>query len=285
MEYTDKVAIVTGASSGIGYETARALARRGAVVVAVARREERLQRLVEDLRRHSPGSSYCCGDLSSSEFAEHVVGETLRLCGRLDILVNNAGIPKHKHVYHLSAEEAEQVMKSNFLSAVWMTLAALPPMLARGGGFIVNVSSVVAKVIPPREGIYAASKAAMNSFTEGLWNDLAGSDIHAAIVHTGPIDTEIWDKQGRTPGLPGREASAPDRGRCDLRGHREAAPRSGRPRAQPAARGGTSAARAGSVPAAQRHGPHGARSGRADPTRPRSSARRDPPRELRRAGC
>ena len=203
MDYAGKVAIVTGASSGIGYETARALAQRRAVVVAVARREGHLKRLVEDLRRHSPDSSYCCGDLSSCGFAAHVVDETLRLHGRLDILVNNAGIPKHKHVYHLSAEEAEQVMKINFLSCVWMTLAALAPMLARGGGFIVNVSSVAARVTPPREGIYAASKAAMNSFTEGLWNDLAGSNIHAAIVHTGPIDTEIWDKQDERPGYRG----------------------------------------------------------------------------------
>ncbi len=203
MDYTGRVAIVTGASSGIGSETARALARRGAVVVGVARREEHLKRLVEALRRHSPDSSYLCGDLGIREFAERVVGETLRQRGRVDILVNNAGIPKHKHTYHVSPEEAEQVMRINFLSAVWTTLAALPPMLTQGGGFIVNVSSFAAKVVPPREGIYAASKAAMNSFTEGLWNDLAGSGIHAAIVHPGAIDTEIWDKEDEPPGYRG----------------------------------------------------------------------------------
>ncbi len=203
MDYTGKVVIVTGASSGIGRELALAFARRGAVVVAVARREEHLKRLVGELRLHSPDSSYLCGDLGIREFAARVVGDTVQRHGRLDVLVNNAGISKHKHIYHVSPEEAEEVTRINFLSAVWTTLAALRPMLIQGEGVIVNVSSFAAKVAPPREGIYAASKAAMNSFTEGLWNDLAGSNIHAAIVHPGPIDTEIWDKEDEPPGYSG----------------------------------------------------------------------------------
>src|SRR6266571_6457031 len=95
----------------------------------------------------------------------------------------------------MSADEAELVMRVNFLSCVWTTFAAIPPMLRQGGGTIVNVSSFAAKVAPPREAMYAASKAAMNSFSEGLWNDLAGSNIHVAIVNPGPIDTEIWLKE------------------------------------------------------------------------------------------
>jgi short-subunit dehydrogenase len=193
--YRDRVAIVTGASSGIGWETARAFARRGAIVVGVARREERLVRLGEELRRHSPASSHLCGDLGSQAFAERVVRETVAHYGRLDVLVNNAGMPKHKHVFHLSGAEAEQVTRVNFLSAVWTTLAAIPPMLAQGGGSIVNVSSFAAVVTPPREAIYAGTKAAMNAFTEGLWSDLRGTGIHTAIVNPGPIDTEIWQKQ------------------------------------------------------------------------------------------
>src|SRR5437660_9440534 len=93
------------------------------------------------------------------------------------------------------ADEAELVMRINFLSSMWTTLAAIPYMLRQNGGTIVNVSSFAAKVAPPREPDYAASKAAMNSFSEGLWNDLAGSNIHVAIVNPGPIDTEIWDKE------------------------------------------------------------------------------------------
>jgi short-subunit dehydrogenase len=72
-------------------------------------------------------------------------------------------------------------------------------MLRQGGGTIVNISSFAAKVAPPRESLYAASKAAMNSFTEGLWNDLEGSHVHVALINPGPIDTEIWLKEDEPP--------------------------------------------------------------------------------------
>jgi short-subunit dehydrogenase len=85
-------------------------------------------------------------------------------------------------------------MRVNFLSAIWTTYAALPHFLRTGRGAIVNVSSFAAKVTPAREAAYAASKAAMNAFSEGLWHDLAGTNIHVAIVNPGPIDTEIWEK-------------------------------------------------------------------------------------------
>jgi short-subunit dehydrogenase len=203
MDYRDKVVIITGASSGIGYEAAKAFAQRGAVVVAVARREALLQKLIDECRAASPQSWYLAGDLGDRATAERVVDETVRRHGRLDVLVNNAAISKHKHTYHTSAEEADLVMRVNFMSCVWTTYAAIPPMLRQGGGVIVNVSSFAAKVSPPREGLYAASKAAMNAFSEGLWNDLAGSGIHVALVNPGPIDTEIWDKEDEPPAYKG----------------------------------------------------------------------------------
>ncbi len=205
MDYRDKAVIVTGASSGIGEHAARAFAERGARVVAVARRQGRLKDLMLDLQRVSPDCFYLAGDLADRSFAAGVVSETVERLGRLDILVNNAGISKHKQIYHLSAEEAEHVMRVNFLSAVSTSLAAIPHMLIQEGGFIVNVSSFAAKVTPPREAIYAASKAAMNSFTEGLWNDLAGSNIHASIINPGPIDSEIWQKADEPTAYEGRK--------------------------------------------------------------------------------
>ncbi|MFQ5666804.1 MAG: SDR family NAD(P)-dependent oxidoreductase [Candidatus Binatia bacterium] len=195
MDHHGKVVIVTGASSGIGYETAQAFARRGSVVVGVARREKRLEELMSHCQPHSPESSYLCGDLGERGFAERVIDETVTRHGRVDILVNNAAISKHKQIYHMSAEEADYVMRVNFMSCVWTTLAVIPPMLRAGRGTIVNISSFAAKVAPPREAIYAASKAAMNLFSEGLWSDLAGSGIHVAIINPGPIDTEIWQKE------------------------------------------------------------------------------------------
>jgi len=205
MDYAGKAVIVTGASSGIGYVNARDFARRGAVVVAVARREELLEKLVAECRPSSPRSIHLTGDLGERAFAEHVVDETVRRFGRVDVLVNNAAVSKHKHLFHMSADEADFVMRVNFMSCVWTTLAAIPHMLNGGGGTIVNVSSFAAKVPPPREAVYAASKAAMNAFSEGIWNDLAGSGIHVAIVNPGPIDTEIWLKEDEPPAYDGKK--------------------------------------------------------------------------------
>jgi short-subunit dehydrogenase len=195
MDYRDQVVVVTGASSGIGRETALAFARRGAVVMAVARREALLKQLASECQATSPRSTYLSGDLGERGFAERIVDETVARCGRLDVLVNNAAVSKHKQIYHTTADEADYVMRVNFMACVWTTFAVIPQMLRQGGGTIVNVSSFAAKVTPPREPLYAASKAAMNAFTEGLWIDLVGSGIHVAVVNPGAIDTEIWDKE------------------------------------------------------------------------------------------
>ncbi len=199
VEIAGKIAVVTGASSGIGRDTAIALAEAGATVVATARREPRLVELVEELRIHTPASCHIAGDIGERDFAEGLVRETVERFGRIDILVNNAGVPKHEPLYEISADEAEALMRVNFLSCLWTTFAAIPPMLLQGeqggaAGCIVNVSSFAATVTPTYETVYAASKGAMNGFTRGLWSDLAGSNIHAVLVIPGPIDTEIWDK-------------------------------------------------------------------------------------------
>jgi len=195
MDYRGKVVVITGASSGVGYVTAQAFARRGSIVIGVARREKQLQELMGRCQAHSPESSYLCGDLSERSFAERVIDDTVGRYGRVDILVNNAAISKHKQIYHMTADEADYVMRVNFMAGVWTTLTVIPHMLRSGGGTIVNISSFVAKLAPPRETIYAASKGAMNLFSEGLWSDLGGSGIHVALITLGPIDTEIWDKE------------------------------------------------------------------------------------------
>jgi len=203
MDYRGKVVLLTGASSGIGYVSGRAFARRGATVVAVARREALLRRLVEECRTDSPDSSYIAADLQTRDNAEAIVTDTVAKHGNIDVLINNAGTSLHKQIYHTSVADAEHVMAVNFMSSVWTTLAVIPHMLNAGGGTIVNVSSFAAKVSPPRESLYAASKAAMSAFSEGLWNDLKGSNIHVALIHPGPIDTEIWQKEQEPEGYDG----------------------------------------------------------------------------------
>ena len=131
--------------------------------------------------------------------AHQLVDETVGRHARIAILVNSAAVPVHRSLYGSSVEEAEEVMRINFLSCLWTSFAAIPHMLLQGeggeeGGVIVNVSSFVATVAPTHETIYAASKGAMNSFSRGLWNDLAGSGVHCVLVIPGPIDTPILYK-------------------------------------------------------------------------------------------
>jgi short-subunit dehydrogenase len=197
MDFHAKVAVVTGASSGIGRATALSLAQAGVTVVATARRENLLEEVSAACRVHTQDSCHIAGDLGDKLFAEQLVEETVQRFGRIDILINNAAVPMHHPLYEISAEQAEDVLRVNFLSCLWTTFAAIPHMLLQGesgGGVIVNVSSFAATVVPTYETIYAASKGAMNGFTRGLWNDLAGSGIHAVLIIPGPIDTEIWDK-------------------------------------------------------------------------------------------
>jgi short-subunit dehydrogenase len=205
MDFAGKVVVVTGASSGIGRETALEFARRGAVVMAVARRESLLESLAASCRSDSPHSGFLVGDLGEREFAEHAIEETVSRHGRIDVLVNNAAVPCHKPIYEISVEEAERVMRINFFSCLWTTFAAIPHMLRAGGGNIVNVSSFGTKVVPTHETLYVASKCAMNGFSEGLFSDLAGSNIHVALVHPGAIDTEIWQKLERESGFRGKK--------------------------------------------------------------------------------
>jgi short-subunit dehydrogenase len=204
VDWRERVAIVTGASSGIGRATALAFARKGCAVVAVARRESLLAEVAQACRAFAPRSEHLAGSLAERAFAEHVVEATVKRHGRLDVLVNNAAIPVRKVLYRLSVEEVEEALRTNFLSCVWTTWAAIPPMLRQGGGTIVNVSSFASKVVPTHETVYAATKCALNGLSEGLWNDLHGSGIHVTLVHPGPIDTEIWDKGQHRTGYSGR---------------------------------------------------------------------------------
>jgi short-subunit dehydrogenase len=111
----------------------------------------------------------------------------------------------HKLAYGVTTDDVELVLRTNFLSCVWTTSAAIPHMVAAGGGAIVQVSSFAALVVPPREGAYAASKAALNAWSEGLWHDLAGSGVHVSIVNPGAIDTPIWDKRQEQSGYAGKK--------------------------------------------------------------------------------
>ncbi len=202
------VALVTGASSGIGHATALALAAAGHRLVVTARRADRLAALAERCEGLGAETLVVPGDLADADFANRLVSRGVEQFGRLDVLVNNAAIPLHKSIYETSLADVERAMRVNFLAAVATTLAAIPVMTKQRQGVIVNVSSFAAKVVPTHESGYAASKAALDAWSEGLWNDLHGSGIHVALVHPGPIETEIWTKLDRPAGFSGKRYPA-----------------------------------------------------------------------------
>jgi short-subunit dehydrogenase len=131
-------------------------------------------------------------DVSSRDAYEEVVRATDARFGRIDIVVNNAGISVHKNAARTSVEDVERVMAVNFFGPVFLTMAALPGMLERRSGSVVNITSVAGYVPNPGESAYGASKAALSRWSHGLAVDLHGTGVHVGVLSPGPIDTEIW---------------------------------------------------------------------------------------------
>ena len=204
-----KRVLITGASAGIGAAVAREFAAAGAAVGICARRGERLDQVLADCQAVSADPGSCrrwVVDLARlqgiSAFARQVEEEL----GPVDVLVNNAGIPKRRTVPALRLDEVDDVMNINYLSPIHLTLALLPGMLARGEGRIVNVSSVAARLSPPHEASYAASKAALTTFTECMAVDLDGTGVSVHLVFPGIIDTDLFHLDDNEPSLADLEA-------------------------------------------------------------------------------
>lgn len=194
-------ALVTGASSGIGAAVAEALAEAGARVGLVARRADRLEQVLARCREHSPGSAMWTADLADLDALPALAAAAEDALDGVDVLVNNAGMPKRRRVQDLSPAEAGDVMRLNYSSPVRLTLALLPGMLARGHGHLVAVGSVAARLGPPHEAAYAASKAALTAFWESMTVDLDGTGVHVHVVQPALIDTELFALPGNEPPL------------------------------------------------------------------------------------
>jgi short-subunit dehydrogenase len=195
------VALVTGASSGIGAATARQLAARGVTVALVARRADRLEEVLADCRSTAPDSRSWPADLADPEGAAALARSIWDSHGGIDVVINNAGAPMRRPVQRLTMDEVQRTMRVNYLSPVAITLALLPGMLERGSGTIVNVSSLGGRLGIATEAAYCGSKFALAGWSEALVADLAGTGVSVRLVLPGAIDTEIWDQPGNDPPL------------------------------------------------------------------------------------
>lgn len=193
--------LVTGASSGIGAALAPMLAERGATVILVGRREERLTQVLERCRVHAPDSELRVLDLGDVEAAEALTLEVWDTFDGIDVLVNNAAMPKRRHVTRITPDEVNETMRVNFESPVRMSLAVLPRMLERGSGTIVNVSSFGGRVGILDETAYCASKFALCGWTEAMAMDLWDEPVDVRLILPGAIDTDIWDRPGSDPAV------------------------------------------------------------------------------------
>jgi NAD(P)-dependent dehydrogenase (short-subunit alcohol dehydrogenase family) len=191
---TGKVAIVTGASSGIGEATVLELASRGASVVAAARSVEKL----EDLARRAAASGVLVveADVADRGSVKAMVGRTVEKFGRLDVLVNNAGLGLSGRVAELRPEDLRYVFEVNTIGPLNCVQAALPHM--GEGGRIINVSSVVGKRAIPKVGGYCSTKFALNALSDSLRVEVADRGVSVTSVYPGTTRTSFRDNSRRT---------------------------------------------------------------------------------------
>jgi NAD(P)-dependent dehydrogenase (short-subunit alcohol dehydrogenase family) len=199
LAFVDKVAIVTGASSGIGVATARELARRGATVVLAARRTDELERQAQAIRAAGADAFAITTDLTDRRQLGSLVGQTIARFGRIDIVVNNAGANWHRPVAATPAAEVSRLVELNLIAPMLLTRAALPEMLARHYGSIVFVGSLSGRVA--MEPLYSSTKFGLRGFALALRRQLAGTGVSVSLVSPGNIKTGMTqDVAARLPG-------------------------------------------------------------------------------------
>jgi short-subunit dehydrogenase len=192
-DWKNKIAVVTGASSGIGAATARRLAGEGARVVLVARRLDRLEDLADEIRRLG-GSAECLpADLTQEGERKRLLQEVGTRFGDPDVLVNNAGLGWYGYAESMSWDTARHMLALNLEAVVQLTLGFLPGMRRRNSGHIINIGSISGSI--PSQGIalYGATKSFLDNFTTAIYRELTGTHVHVSVVRAGAVRTEFGE--------------------------------------------------------------------------------------------
>lgn len=194
MNLSQSVVVLTGASSGIGRETALSLARQGAHIVLAARRLEKLLELATEIQTTTPGKALAIEmDVAKERDIRRAVQQTHDTFGTIDILINNAGFGYFASVLDMDMETVDRMMDVNFRGAVLCTKHTLPDMLARKQGTIINILSIAAKTGVANGSGYAASKFALRGFAESLFMEVRNDNIRVVNICPGSVATEFFD--------------------------------------------------------------------------------------------
>jgi NAD(P)-dependent dehydrogenase (short-subunit alcohol dehydrogenase family) len=186
-----KVAIVTGASRGIGKAMSLALAESGAEVVVVARTLLKLEALSDQIHSLGRKCLVCQGDITEAENIERMVKDTVHEFGRIDILVNNAGMNIRKRALDLAEPEWDRILNTNLKAYFFCAQAAAREMAARGGGRIINIASIRSVIAPPLAPAYTASKGGVSQLTKALAVEWAEYNIRVNALAPGYTETEL----------------------------------------------------------------------------------------------
>jgi len=193
MNFKEKVVLITGASSGIGLASAIEFAKRGAILILIARNKEKLNQISEDLKKfHTPIFFYVC-DVSDKNQVNQTSKIILDKFGSIDVLVNNAGFAVYGSVSKLTIEDIESQMATNYFGMIYFVKNFLPVMIKKKSGHIVNVASVAASFGLPGIASYCASKFAMLGFSEGLKHELKGTGVGLTVVSPIMVKTNFFE--------------------------------------------------------------------------------------------
>lgn len=196
-KWKGKTALITGASSGIGMEMARFLALAGCHLILVARREERLKKLADEIAaQYDIRADILVEDLSSANSPDRLVGRIEDLGRAVDLLINNAGVGPAGDFAASTWQRQEGMLQLNMMTLAALTHKLLPAMIKRGRGDILMVSSAVAYSPMPGFAAYCASKSFVTAFGQALGSELKGSGVNVTVVHPGGTKSEFWDKAG-----------------------------------------------------------------------------------------
>lgn len=188
----DQVAIVTGASSGIGEATARALAAEGAAVTLAARRTERLEALKDEIEQQGGRALVVETDVTKRDDVANLAAKTKEAFGTIDILVNNAGIMLLSYLEKRKLDEWEAMLDVNIKGVLYGVYEVLPTMIEQQSGHIINVSSVAGRRVIPSGAVYSATKFAVTAFSEGMRQELTPKyGIRVTSIEPGIVATEL----------------------------------------------------------------------------------------------